>query len=104
MPRDARGVDRCARGHREAAPAVVALLMAARIRHLRVLVDTEELPFPKGVVVDVVGNLSTDPVVLFGMHWTGVAVDFRLSQKDYRRLRGYVFRPEAIVEAQGVAG
>jgi hypothetical protein len=78
---------------------VVAVLMGKRITHFRVLVDTEELPFPKGCVVEVIGSLSIEPICLQGLHWTGVPCDFLLSVKDYRRLRSFVLRPETVIAA-----
>lgn len=62
-----------------------------RITHFRIAQDCEEIPFPKGSVVEVLSGLSGQgSVVLQGLHWTGAPTTYEITRAQYRSLRHFV--------------
>ena len=77
-------------------------VLSRRLTHLRVNLDTEELPFPRGSVVEVLSGVGGNgPVKLAGLHWTGVPTTYELSWAEYRKLRRFVLVQQEVQATTG---
>lgn len=68
-----------------------------RITHFRVEQDCEQIPFPKGSVVEVISGVSGQgSVVLQGLHWTGNPTTASVTRSVYRSLRHFVLSEQRV--------